>query len=64
MDEMMVRSPRPIGRPYIGPKAQTHIWPWIHGYVKSESKARGVPRSDVWREMLEEAYALRTGGEA
>jgi len=52
------------GRPYIGPKAQTHIWPHVHSYVKKEAKRRKVPLSDVWREMLEEAYKLRTGGEA
>lgn len=49
------------GRPYIGPKAQTHIWPHIHGHAEEEAKRSGRPLADVWREMLEEAYAARVG---
>ncbi len=59
-----VVAPAKSGRPYIGPKAQTTIWPDIHKYAKGVARTRGVPMSDIWREMLEEAYALRTGGAA
>jgi hypothetical protein len=57
--ETMVMERRSPGRPYIGPKAQTHIWQPIWAHVKEEAEARGIPMSDVWREMLEEAWIAR-----
>jgi hypothetical protein len=63
--QQTIDAPAKPGRPYIGPKAQTAIWPDIHSYAREEAARRKVPVSDVWREMLEEAYAERLArGEA
>jgi hypothetical protein len=50
---------RKAGRPYIGPKAQAHIQPEIYEAVREEARERKVTMSDIWREMLEEAWARR-----
>lgn len=47
------------GRPYIGPKAQTHVDPVIHAYVKEEARRRSVPISVIWREIIETAATKR-----
>lgn len=64
MTTQVLESPGKPGRPKIGPKAQTAIHPHIFEHARRQARSRGVPLSDIWREMLEEAYALRTGGEA
>jgi hypothetical protein len=60
----LTAAPPKAGRAYIGPKAQTHIWPDIYQGVREEAKERGIPLSDVWRELLEEAWAARGRGAA
>lgn len=52
---------RKVGRPYIGPKVQTHAPSAIHDSVEAEAKERGCRASAVWRELLLEAAAERYG---
>lgn len=54
-----VAAPGKPGRPYIGPKAQTNVPVPVYNYAIEEAATREVPLADVWREMLEEAYARR-----
>jgi len=40
------------GRPYIGPKVQTHIPQPAKDWVKEEAQRRGVPEAEVNREVF------------
>jgi hypothetical protein len=54
------------GRPYIGPKAQSAVPAEIFKAVEEEADGRGCPMSDIWRELIVEAWERRAsaGGEA
>jgi hypothetical protein len=51
--------PRRVGRPGIGPKAQAHVPPEQGEYVAAEAEARGVDKSVIWRELIDEGYRLQ-----
>lgn len=40
------------GRPYIGPKVQTHVPDPVKDLVKEEAARRGVPEAEVNREVF------------
>lgn len=47
------RQPHPHGgRPYIGPKAQSSVHQDLWDRTFAEAEARGVPHTDVWREVI------------
>lgn len=56
----------PVGRPYIGPKAQTHVPDEVAEWVKEEVKrlrSQGrtrVKRADVYRDLIIAGYARQT----
>lgn len=52
---------RKVGRPYIGPKVQTHAPKDLHELVHHEAEERGCAPAQIWRELLEEAAASRYG---
>lgn len=50
---------RPVGRPPIGPKAQTNIPPTESQLIKREAARRGVRESVVVREIILIGCAVR-----